>query len=123
MLTPSHPKEPDDIQIRRPERETVLARSSQLQLVQLELEGDVLTAVPAVVVREAAAGDTHVLAHVDGPCVVGVAAEQAVGADLDTVGPDEVGVVAAGIRVSRRLCDWERMRSHTNTSCRCIDTS
>lgn len=71
--------------------------SRELELVQLELEGDVLAAIAAVVVREAAAGDAHILAHVDGPGVVGVAAEEAVGADLDAVGPDEVGVVAAAV--------------------------
>lgn len=47
-----------------------------LPLVELEFESDVLGAVVAVVVGEAAALDLHVLAHVDGPGVVGVAREQ-----------------------------------------------
>lgn len=49
-----------------------------LQLVELELERHVLRAVGAVVIRETAAGDLHVLAHIDAPGVVRVAAEESV---------------------------------------------
>ena len=41
-----------------------------LQLVELEFERHVFGAVGAVVVRETAAGDLHVLAHIDAPGVV-----------------------------------------------------
>jgi len=57
------------------------------QLIQLKLETDILGAIAAVVVGEAAAGDDAVLAHVGAPGVVGVARQQPVGADLNAVGP------------------------------------
>lgn len=56
---------------------------SRLHLVELELESDILRAVVAVVVAEAAALDFHVLAHVYAPGVVGVAGEEAVVADFN----------------------------------------
>ena len=64
-----------------------MRRATTLQLVELKLQRNILTAFGAVEVGKAAAGHGHVLAHVDAPCVVGVAGEEAVGADFDAVGP------------------------------------
>jgi hypothetical protein len=61
----------------------------------------VLGALGAVVVGEAVALDLEVLAHVDGPGVVRVAGQQAVGADFDAGAVDErvmrAAVVAVGV--------------------------
>ena len=56
---------------------------ARLYFVELELEGNVLRALVAVVVAEAAALDFHVLAHIYAPGVVRVAGEEAVVADLN----------------------------------------
>jgi hypothetical protein len=43
--------------------------------------------------RVAAAGYFHIFAEIDGPCVVGVAGEEATGAEFETARPD-VAVMA-----------------------------
>lgn len=63
------------------------SQPSRLPLVQFVLERDVLGAVGAVVVREAAARHRHVLAHVDAPGVVAVARQQSARAHFHAVGP------------------------------------
>ncbi len=76
--------------------------------VQLIFEKDVLGAVAAIVVREAAASHMHVLAHVDAPRVVGVAGEQSVVTDLDTAGLDVPVMIAVvpAVRVLTHLSLW-----------------
>jgi len=46
-----------------------------LQLIEFKFQRDILGAVRAVIIRKTAASDLHILAHVDAPCVVRVAAE------------------------------------------------
>jgi hypothetical protein len=64
-----------------------MLRTNTLQLIQLKLQRDILAALGAVKVGKAAARDGHVLAHVDAPGVIGIAGEEAVGADFNGVGP------------------------------------
>jgi hypothetical protein len=71
-------------------------------LIQFKLQGHVLAAFGAVVIREAATFDRHVFAHVDAPCVVRVAREEAVWTDFYAIGPYVVIVITIvpGIRVT-----------------------
>jgi hypothetical protein len=74
--------------------------------VELEFQGHVFAALGAIVTREASALHGHVLAHVYAPRIVGVAGEEPVGADLNTVGPDVVIVIAVVPAVSVGAHDW-----------------
>jgi hypothetical protein len=74
-----------------------------LQLIKLEFERDVLGAVGAVVVGEAAAGHLHVLAHVDAPRVVRVAREEAVVADFDAISPGSRQLSVCRLSTEKRV--------------------
>jgi hypothetical protein len=63
--------------------------------VELILEQMIFRAFVAIVIGEATASDLHVLTHVDTPCIVAIAREKAIGADLNTLRPDVVVMVAA----------------------------
>ena len=61
------------------------AASADLHLIQFILHRVVLRAFCAVEIAHAGACHLHVLTHVDAPRVVTVAAQEAIGADFNTV--------------------------------------
>ncbi len=60
------------------------------QILQLVLERHVFRAFLAIIDAKAITFDLHVLAHVDGPHVVGVSGEEASLADFDATWPNVV---------------------------------